>query len=132
MMLLAVAGCSSFDRLPRTDSYILDLTGFSPVQGKSFQLKLTDTTTGETLAMTAPTPVPADGFTVNFPHVIQDYHNYRADLWVDVDGNGMLDHSASGVPAGQDASWSITGTGRGSTLRQTFAYSPDYMDITPF
>lgn len=132
LLATPLSGCSSGGELANLGNYVTTFSGFTPLIGKTFTLKLVDTTNGDVLALTTPTPIAADGFSVSFPSVIANAHNYRADFWVDVDSSGSLDHSPNGAPPGVDASWSMLGAGRGGNLAQTFAYNTNFVDITPF
>jgi hypothetical protein len=130
--VLAAAGCSGTKNVANLSNFSMSFNGFTPVIGKTFYLKLVDTTNGDTLAITTPTAVTADGFSVTLPNLIQNGHNYRTDFWVDIDGDGLLDHSPNGTPAGVDNSWSVIGTGSAAGLSQTFTYNTNFVDITPF
>jgi hypothetical protein len=130
--MLLLGGCSGSDNMKELSNFTMNFSGFTPVIGKTFTLKLVDTSTGDILALTTPTAVAADNFSVVLPSVIQNAHSYRIDFWVDMDDSGTVDHSPNGAPDGADQSWSVTGSGHLAGLTHNFVYNTNFVDITPF
>jgi hypothetical protein len=130
--LVVAAGCGGTKNVGTLTNFNETFSGFTPHIGMTFYLKLVDTTTNQTVAMSTPTAIAGDSFSITFPSVIQTGHNYRVDFWVDVDGNGTLDHSPNGTPAGVDHSWRQTATGTATGVALTFPHDTNWVDITPF
>jgi len=134
--LLLIVGCGSSAKNadPTLRDFTMNFTGFTPHIGDTFYLRVTDTTTAtKTVVGTAtPTVLTSANFTVTLAKIIQDGHTYQIDFWADVDGNGTLDHTPNGTPAGVDHSWRKTGIGTATGLSVSFVHDTNWTDITPW
>jgi hypothetical protein len=131
-LAVLASSCGGTKNVGTLGNFSMNFTGFTPHLGMTFYLRLVDTTNHTTVSITTPTTITGDAFSVTLPSTITEGHTYDVDFWVDVDGNGTLDHSPSGTPAGVDHSWRKTGTGTAAGLSMTFAHDTNWTDITPW
>jgi uncharacterized protein (DUF2141 family) len=126
------SGCGGTKNVATNGNFVIALSGFGSQIGRTFFLKVVDVASGATVGLGTPTTIATEGFSLNLLNIISSGRDYRVDFWVDVDGNGILDRSPNGTPAGVDQSWRLTGTGGSSGLALTFSYDTNFQDITPF
>jgi hypothetical protein len=115
-----------------TGDFTMDFTGFTPHLGHTFYLKVVDNVTGQTVGTLTPRVVTNDAFSVSLPGIIDQGKTYRVDFAADVDGNGTIDRSPDGTPAGVDHTWRKTFTAAGPDLTASFVHDVAWTDITPF
>jgi hypothetical protein len=135
LLIAFVASCSGRNAVSDpTGDLIMNFTGFGPHVGKTFYLKVVDKTnsTNVVTGTLAPRVITADAFTVELPGAVREGNSYHIDFGIDIDGNGVLDNSPAGSPAGIDQTWRITDSAWNPDLLRHFEYDTVWTDITPF
>jgi hypothetical protein len=133
LLAILLASCSTGGGVVNTSGdFAMNFTGFTPHLGETLYLKVVDTTTNSTAGTMTPRVVTSDAFTVSLPGIIDQGDTYRVDFGVDVDGDGILDRSPDGTPAGVDHTWRKTFTAANADLNVSFVHDTDWTDITPF
>jgi hypothetical protein len=114
---------------------IMDFSGFNQYSGKTLYMKVTDldaATVAEGPTVIEPVVIGSGAFSVTAFNAFHTNHRHNIDIWVDVDGNGLLDHSPNGFPVGVDASWRIERVAMPGNTRMSFTPTTAWTDITPF
>jgi hypothetical protein len=129
------AGCSGREAITdNTGDLVIDFSGFAPHIGKTFYMKVVDLT-NSTVAVTGtltPRVITTDSFMVEIPNSVREGGSYHIDFGIDIDGNGVLDNSPAGNPAGIDQTWRITDSAWQPDILRSFDYNTEWTDITPF
>jgi hypothetical protein len=109
--------------LPTQLDFTLNFTGMVPHVGQLLEVRVINTSNGQTVGSQQLAAVPGPAFSVAIPGILESGQSYQVDFFADLNGNGVY----NAPPA--DHAWRLTGTAGAAGLTLDFAHNAVFTDI---